>query len=206
MDVEIRYTLTKDNIWRVTSRGTSDQDTLFNPTNHVYFNLTGDASQSIDQHELWLNSEAYAPLRTDSIPIGVKENAAGSAFDFQIPKKLASVFASDLDQKNLVDGIDHPFFLKETGLGKEAARLTSPDKRIQVGIATDASSVVIFTANFGTETPEMRNRKLAHHGGITFETQTAPGAERFSAFGSIHLKAGSVFETVTEFKIKTRKE
>ena len=66
-------------------------------------------------------------------------------------------------------------------MDKEAARLTSPDKRIQVDIATDASSVVIFTANFGTETPEMRNRKLAHHGGITFETQTAPGAERFSA-------------------------
>ncbi|MFS1126248.1 galactose mutarotase, partial [Enterococcus faecalis] len=56
------------------------------------------------------------------------------------------------------------------------------------------------------ETPEMRGRKLAHHGGITFETQTAPGAERFSAFGSIHLKAGTAFETVTEFKIKTREE
>ena len=35
--------------------------------------------------------------------------------------------------------------------------------------------MVIFTANFGPETPEMRGRKLAHHGGITFETQTAPG-------------------------------
>ena len=84
--MEVRYTLTQDNIWRVTTRGISDQDTLFNPTNHVYFNLTGDASQTIDQHELWLNSEAYAPLRADSIPIGVKENTAGNAFDFQTPK------------------------------------------------------------------------------------------------------------------------
>ncbi len=38
--------LTQDNIWRVTTRGISDQDTLFNPTNHVYFNLTGDASSN----------------------------------------------------------------------------------------------------------------------------------------------------------------
>ena len=48
--------------------------------------------------------------------------------------------------------------------------------------------------------------KLAHHGGITFETQTAPGQSASSAFGSIHLKAGTAFETVTEFKIKTREE
>ena len=48
---------------------------------------------------------------------------------FKTPKKLATVFASDLDQKELVDGIDHPFFLKESGLDKEAARLTSPDKK-----------------------------------------------------------------------------
>ena len=36
--VEVRYTLTQDDIWRVTTRGISDQTTLFNPTNHVYFN------------------------------------------------------------------------------------------------------------------------------------------------------------------------
>lgn len=206
LDVEVRYTLTQNNIWRVTTRGISDRDTLFNPTNHVYFNLNGDPSQPIDQHELWLNSEAYAPLRADSIPIGIKENTAGTAFDFQTSKKMETVFASDFEQKVLVDGIDHPFFLKETGLDKPAARLISPDKKIQIEVATDASSVVVFTANFGTETPEMRGRKLVHHGGITFETQTAPGAEQFPTFGSIHLKAGTPFETKTEFKIKTREE
>lgn len=79
--------------------------------------------------------------------------------------------------------------------------MTSPDKRIQVDIATDASSGY-FHCKFRHRNTRNAQPKLAHHGGITFETQTAPGAERFSAFGSIHLKAGSVFETVTEFKIK----
>ncbi|MEN2265354.1 galactose mutarotase, partial [Enterococcus lactis] len=79
------------------------------------------------------------PLGAESIRIGVKENTAGNAFDFQTPKKLASVFASDFDHKELGDGIDHPFFLKESRLDKEAARVTSRDKKIQVVIATDAS-------------------------------------------------------------------
>ncbi len=81
------------------------------------------------------------------------------------------------------------FRSKESGLDKEAARLTSPDKKIQVDIATDASSMVIFTANFGPETPEMRGRKLAHHGGITFETQTRSEERRVGSFCSIHIKA-----------------
>jgi hypothetical protein len=37
--------------------------TLFNPTNHVYFNLTGDPTQAIDEHKLWLNSDSVAVLR-----------------------------------------------------------------------------------------------------------------------------------------------
>lgn len=41
-------------------------------------------------------------------------------------------------------------------------------------------------------------------GGITFETQIAPGAEQYPAFGNIHLAAHTPFETTTEFKIDTR--
>ena len=37
LDVEVRYTLTNDDTWRVTVKGISDRKTVFNPTNHVYF-------------------------------------------------------------------------------------------------------------------------------------------------------------------------
>lgn len=80
--------------------------------------MTGDASQSIDQHELWLNSEAYAPLRTDSIPIGVKEMLQEVLSIFKY-LKLASVLLVIWIKILLTESIIH--FLKETGLGKEAA-------------------------------------------------------------------------------------
>ncbi|MFS0986580.1 galactose-1-epimerase [Enterococcus durans] len=204
--VEVRYTLTQDDIWRVTTRGISDQTTLFNPTNHVYFNLSGDITQPIDQHILWLDSEEYAPLRADSIPLGKKSSVTNTPFDFQEPKQLANVFESDFDQKVLFDGIDHPFFLKEQGLDKVVAFLVSPDEKIKVSVATDAPSIVVFTANFGENTPEMRGKNLSDHGGITFETQIAPGAEQFSDFGDIKLPPNTPFETTTEFKIETRKD
>ncbi len=206
LKVEVRYTLTSDDIWRVTTRGISDQDTLFNPTNHVYFNLSGDVTQPIDQHLLWLNCEEFAPLREDSIPLGIKAPVSNTPFDFQKEKPLGTVFESDFEQKNLFGGIDHPFFLKEQGLDKAAAFLISPDKKIKVRVSTDAPSVVIFTANFGEDTPDMHGKKLSNHGGITFETQVAPGAEQFSDFGTIQLLSHTPFETVTEFKIETRED
>lgn len=202
LDMEVRYTLTANNIWRVTTRGISDQDTLFNPTNHVYFNLTGDCTQAIDQHKLWLNSSYFAQLRNDTIPTGQKLPVAGTAFDFTKEKALTEMFASDFDQKLLADGMDHPFFLDQADLTVPAATLTSPDEKIQLTVKTDASSVVLFTANFGDNTPEMHGQKMANHGGITFETQTAPGAEQFPSFGSIKLPAFQPFTTVTEYIIE----
>lgn len=206
LSVEVCYTLTQENIWRVRTRAISDKETLFNPTNHVYFNLTGDATQSVDQHTLWLDSSRFAPLRKDSIPVGEKAEVAETPFDFRTPQKLASVFTSDFVQKNLFDGIDHPFFLNKPGLENVSAYLLSPDEKIKVSIATDAPSIVIFTANFGQDTPEMDGKKLANHGGITFETQIAPGAEKYPAFGDIRLAPHTTFETVTEFKIDLRED
>lgn len=201
LSVEVRHTLTKENTWRITTKGLSDRTTLFNPTNHVYFNLTGDVTQSVAQHKLWLNSPAFAPLRQDSIPTGRKVKTSGTAFDFQKTKTLADVFTSDFEQKNLVNGIDHPFFLTENNLVAPAAKLTSPDDTIELVVSTDLPCIVIFTANFGEAALEMHGKPLADHGGITFETQIAPGAEQFSDFGSIKLAANEPFETITNYQI-----
>lgn len=206
LDIEVRYTLTADNRWRITTRGISDRDTLFNPTNHVYFNLSGDCTEAVDQHHLWLNSSYFAELRQDTIPTGKKLPVAGTAFDFTKKKALAELFISNFDQKQLADGMDHPFFLDQADLNVPAAILTSPDEKVELTVKTDASSVVLFTANFGDNTPEMHGQKMANHGGITFETQTAPGAEQFPEFGSIQLTAYQPLTTITEFKIEGKEE
>ena len=204
LKVEVRHTLTQENVWRVTTKATSDQTTLFNPTNHVYFNLTGDPTQAIDEHKLWLNSDSVAVLRPDTIPTGEIMNVTGTPFDFQTETALADMFTSDFEQKNLCNGLDHPFFLKESDLNKPAAKLTSPDGTVELTVSTDSSSVVIFTANFGEDGPMMQGKQLAHHGGITYETQVATGAEQFPEFGFIKLPANTPFETITEYKINLK--
>lgn len=201
LQVEARYTLTNENVWRMTTKATTDQPTLFNPTNHVYFNLTGDPTQSIDEHTLWLDSATFAPVDSDVLTSGEIADSNGTAFDFQAARKLQDAFTAPSPQKDQFGGFDHPFFLKEPDLDKPAAKLTSPDGKTEVVMSTDTSSVVIFTANFGEDGPEMHGKQLANHGGITFETQTAPGAEQFPAFGSMEITPEKPFESITEFKI-----
>lgn len=201
LEVEVRHTLTSDNLWRVTTRGVTDEATLFNPTNHVYFNLSGDLSETIDQHSLYLNSNSFAPIINSGITDGTKADVSGTPFDFQQEKKIVDFFNSRQPQSEIVDGIDHPFFFKQTGLRFMQAKLTSPDEKLAIELFTDRPTVVLFSGNFGKDYYLMRGKKVGRHQGLTFETQFAPGAERFSSFGNIVLPADFPKETITEYKI-----
>lgn len=200
LDVEVKHTITNDNIWRITTRGISDKKTLFNPTNHVYFNLSGNLSKPIDQHSLYLNSNAYAPLTPDVTTIGTIKDVWQTDFDFQSTKKLSTFFNSHDPQKELVNGLDHPFFFKQVGLQYKQVEMISPDKKIALEIYTDCPSVVLFSANFDYNIP-MKKQQIGFRNGLTFETQIAPGAEKYTSFGNIALEKYQAKETITEYKL-----
>ena len=59
--VRISYTLTEDNELRIEYEASADQDTIFNLTNHSYFNLEGQVSDSVLEHEVWIDADAFTP-------------------------------------------------------------------------------------------------------------------------------------------------
>ncbi|MHC5218393.1 aldose epimerase family protein [Enterococcus sp. LJL128] len=199
--VSVAYTLTEDNEWCVDYEAHSDQLTLFNPTNHVYFNLSGDVEQAIDDHKLFIDSDQFACIDEAVITTGEKRSVTDTAFDFRKARKLETSFNSQDDQVKAVGGFDHPFFLNKPLIEHVSAVLTSPDEAVQVEVLTDCPAVVVFTANFNGAGPVIRGKKLTDHGGITFETQTAPGAERFEDFGTIEIQPNVPFRSTTIYKI-----
>lgn len=203
LEVSVTYTLDNLNVWSVSYQAQSDKDTIFNPTNHVYFNLTGHPSRSVGDHSLQLSSDEFAPVNSDTTVIGEKRSVNGTAFDFRLSKKIKAALQSADRQVNCVQGIDHPFFLSCSGIDQMAAKLMSPDKSIAVEVYTEESAVVVYTANFVEEVPPMYEERLIKHGGITFETQAAPGAIEYEGFGDIILLAGETYHSQTKYKIKT---
>ncbi len=56
-DLTVSYTLSNDNTFLISYRGTADQDTIFNLTNHSYFNLDGQESDSVLDQIVWIDAD-----------------------------------------------------------------------------------------------------------------------------------------------------
>ncbi|HFH9920942.1 TPA: aldose epimerase family protein [Streptococcus suis] len=190
--VEAIYGLTDQNELTVDYRAVSSKDTIFNPTNHIYFNLTGDFQQSVAEHKIRIAANRYAPLDEDNLPTGVLEDVTGTPFDFREGAKFAQGFDSQHSQNILVKGYDHPWLLEDVEVPVE---VSSPDRKICLSVRTNQPSVVIYTYNYPVEA------LATYHGAFSLECQALPNACNLDGFGSILLEKDDEFlsETVYQF-------
>ncbi len=59
VEVSVTYTLTRDNTLLIGTEAVTDRPTPLNLTHHAYFNLAGEGSGSIANHELQIHSDEY---------------------------------------------------------------------------------------------------------------------------------------------------
>ncbi|MFS7261476.1 galactose-1-epimerase [Carnobacterium divergens] len=201
LTVSVTYTLTDNNECKITYHATADVPSIFNPTNHVYFNLTGDPTQSVADHELLIQADEFIPLKSDVTPLGVTKSVENTAFDFQKIKKIKEALDSNDSQILMMGGLDHPFILTNHDLIHPDVLLISPDQTIQLELYTDQPAVVLFSANFSDSTLTFHDKKLVNHGGLTLETQIPPGAERFHHFGDLAIRPEKPYDSTTMFKV-----
>ncbi|MGX6979676.1 aldose epimerase family protein [Vagococcus elongatus] len=197
MAISVTYTLNNNNEWRIDYKATTDKATLFNPTNHVYFNLTDNHEQTVHQHKMQLASDSFAVINDDVTVTGELRSVMDTPFDFRDAQPLTQIYESDYPQNTLVGGLDHPFVLREDV--PVQAKLISPDEKISVEMTTTEPAVVVFSGNFGPEAPGVK--KVKNFTGITLETQELPGAIEFENFGDIVLKPENTFTSTTTYKV-----
>ncbi|HEM5192942.1 TPA: galactose mutarotase [Streptococcus suis] len=192
-DVRVKaiYCLTDKNELTVDYQAVSDKDTIFNPTNHIYFNLTGDFQRSVVEHRIKIAANHYAPLGEDNLPTGVLEDVTGTPFDFRDFAPLAQGFDSQYPQNVLVKGYDHPWLLEEVDIPVE---VLSPDGKIGLSVKTNQPTVVIYTYNFPVEA------LACYHGVFSLECQALPNACNVDGFGSILLEQGEEFLSKTTYR------
>lgn len=201
LKARVTYSLTNKNEWIIDYEAKTNQPTLYNPTNHVYFNLTGDVTKSVGTHRLFVDADRFAVVDSDTTVTGELRSVSNTPLDFRNPKTVHRVFETKYLQNNLVDGLDHPFILNQTGFDKPQAMIMAPENDLFVEMYTDRPAVVIFTAQFGDAGPEIRGNKLVHHGGLTLEAQVSPGAVEFDEFGDIVLYPENTYKSRTMYKI-----
>ncbi|MFY9901039.1 MAG: aldose epimerase family protein [Trichococcus sp.] len=202
LSITVIYTLTADNEWKVTYRATTDQATLFNPTNHVYFNLSGDINKPILQHDLQLNSAVFAELGEGNLPTGALLPTEGTPFDFRSGGNLAVAADQSHPQTQKVAGFDHPFLLQHDD-GTPDAILSHAESGRTVKMYTDQDCVVIYMHNAAIDKYTIAGSPVIQYAGITLETQALPDAINQEGFGDITLRPDEVYsaETIYKFEI-----
>jgi aldose 1-epimerase len=70
MKVSVTYTLTDANELVIDYEATTDKTTVVNLSQHSYFNLAGEGSSDILNHEIMLNADRFTPVDKNLIPTG----------------------------------------------------------------------------------------------------------------------------------------
>ena len=202
LSIEVTYTLTEQNEWKIAYRATTDAPTLFNPTNHVYFNLHGDATRTIMDHSLYVNADQFVELGEGTIPSGNVLPVDETPFDFREAAPVQQTIDSDHPQTQLVNGLDHPFVLNQDDKGPDAIILDQESGRT-IKMWTDQPVVVIYTHNGPQAGVTIDGNEVGAYAGITLETQGYPDAINIPNFGNIILRPGEEFrsETIYQFHL-----
>lgn len=203
VDVTVYYSLNEAGEVTIRYEAKTDKTTLFNPTNHVYFNLSGNNIEPIYHHEFALASDYYAVLDEHNLPTGELKNVEQTTFDFREAKTLNSLLETTDEQITSREGLDHPFLLKQDEL-KDAATLYHPASGRLLEMSTNSHAVVVYTHNHEQKTADNTATLFGKHSGIALETSALPDAVNHENFGSIWLEPNNPFSAETTYKFSLK--
>jgi aldose 1-epimerase len=205
LDFCVEYTLAETNELTLDYTAVSDKRTVVNFTNHMYFNLTGDAENDILQHELMINAAEFTPVNPDLIPTGKLTSLQGTPLDFQQPTMIGVRIESDVEQLHLARGYDHNYVLRgDISILKPAARVFEPVSGRILEILTTEPGIQFYSGNFlGGAVAGKGGKLIKHRCGLCLEPQHFPDSPNQPGFPSTVLDPGQTYHSQTVYRFST---
>ena len=207
LNISASFTVTSENELKVSYTAVTDKATPVNLSSHTFFNLTGDTSKSILDHELMINSSLSTAIDSLLIPTGEVVSLDGSPLDFRQAKKVGQDVGQDNDQLRNGHGYDHNWCLdRTTADGIEfAASMYEAESGRYMEVWTDQPGIQFYCGNFFTGNElDKHGKPIGYRCAFVFETQKWPDAVNHDNFPGTILRPGETYTHNCIYKFSTK--
>ncbi len=184
LDLVITYRLMDNNlIYEI--EGISDQDTIFNITNHSYFNLCDD---TILNHYLKIPTNHFSLVDKYGLTLATTNNV-DSSFDFRKPTKIKDNFQLQHPNLLLANGLDHNYIFENSD---DDLRAILSYNDLVLSVRSDLPDMHVYTGNY------LRKK----HRGIALECQYYPNSINYTDFKKPILLANKLVKHYIKYIIE----
>lgn len=191
---EVYYTLDK-NALCIKFMAKTDKDTVYNPTNHTYFNLDGLPTADVLNQFIKIYADFYTENDLNSLPNGKILPVDNTPMDFREFKPVVKDLDSNFNQIKYGNGYDNNWVIKDyDGSLRLAAEAYSEKSGIKLDVLTDLCGIQFYSGNYLDSSLKGKNdSKIDKHYGFCLECQYFPNAFMHENFLKPILKAGEIF-------------
>lgn len=207
LTVKVTYQLTSNLEFNIDYEVHTNQKTVFNITNHNYWNLDGEGAGPIADHLLQVHADQYTPVDSTLIPTGI-ETVKGTVFDFSKPRLIGNeIDTINNAQLRFGKGYDHNFVLTKGKTDKPelAATVTGGKSGISMQIFTTEPGLQFYGGNFMKSRHKMKNgSRDDFRTAFCLETQHFPDSPNQPGFPSTVLEPGEKYSSKTVHRFLVR--
>ena len=206
--VEAVYDFDDEDNLEITYLAKSNKTTVVNLTNHLYWNLHGEASgKSILDHKLRLNCSKVLEMDTVQIPTGTLLDVEGTPLDFTTWRKFGTDIDAEFNNIRNFRGYDHCFAVDgwQKNILQEVGELRCEATGRKVTILSSQPAAVLYTGNWlaGGCPVTKSGGRYDDYAGVAIECQAYSDAVNHPHFPSIELQAEELYCQKIVFKLGT---
>lgn len=172
---KVTYRLTDRNELAIDMQATAGAATVCNLAHHSYWNLGGQGSGTILDHELQVFADRYTPVDATLITTGEIVPVEGTPLDFRTAKPVGRDIAKLPASKDDPGGYDHNLVVNGApGSMRPCAVVRSPKTGIVMAISSDQPGIQFYSGNFLDGIPGKEGAAYGKNDGLCLETQAFP--------------------------------
>ena len=204
--IKVTYTLTSGNELKMDYEGTTDKPTILNPTNHAYFNLTGNPTNTILEHQLQIDADSTTPVVKGLITTGEFASVTNTPFDFRTATAIGARINDNNEQLKLAGGYDHNWVLKNyDGKVRKVGELYEPKSGRLLIYYTDQPGLQFYSGNFlDGSIKGKKGISYQYRTGLCLEAQHYPDSPNKPQWPSVVLRPGETYKQTTVYKFSTK--